>query len=59
MTAPAHTPTAPDRLATYGTLAPGRQNYDQLSDLVGRWLVGTHTAGWSTVGGARHSATPD
>jgi gamma-glutamylcyclotransferase (GGCT)/AIG2-like uncharacterized protein YtfP len=28
------------RLATYGTLAPGRQNYGQLSDLPGRWLVG-------------------
>jgi gamma-glutamylcyclotransferase (GGCT)/AIG2-like uncharacterized protein YtfP len=28
------------RLATYGTLAPGRQNHRQLSDLPGRWLVG-------------------
>jgi len=28
------------RLATYGTLAPGRQNHGQLSDLSGRWLVG-------------------
>lgn len=28
------------RLATYGTLAPGRQNHGQLSDLYGRWLVG-------------------
>jgi gamma-glutamylcyclotransferase (GGCT)/AIG2-like uncharacterized protein YtfP len=28
------------RLATYGTLAPGRPNYGQLSDLSGRWLVG-------------------
>jgi gamma-glutamylcyclotransferase (GGCT)/AIG2-like uncharacterized protein YtfP len=28
------------RLATYGTLAPGRKNYGQLSDLPGRWLVG-------------------
>ena len=28
------------RLATYGTLAPGRQNHNQLSDLAGRWLVG-------------------
>src|SRR5262249_39247838 len=25
---------------TYGTLAPGRQNHGQLSDLAGRWLVG-------------------
>ena len=28
------------RLATYGTLAPGRPNHAQLSDLAGRWLVG-------------------
>jgi gamma-glutamylcyclotransferase (GGCT)/AIG2-like uncharacterized protein YtfP len=28
------------RLATYGTLAPGRQNHGELSDLAGRWLVG-------------------
>ena len=28
------------RLATYGTLAPGRTNHDQLSDLPGRWLAG-------------------
>jgi gamma-glutamylcyclotransferase (GGCT)/AIG2-like uncharacterized protein YtfP len=28
------------RLATYGTLAPGRQNHGQLADLPGRWLVG-------------------
>lgn len=27
------------RLATYGTLAPGRQNHGQLSDLPGRWFV--------------------
>ncbi len=28
------------RLATYGTLAPGRQNHAQLSELSGRWLTG-------------------
>jgi gamma-glutamylcyclotransferase (GGCT)/AIG2-like uncharacterized protein YtfP len=28
------------RLATYGTLAPGRPNHGQLGDLPGRWLVG-------------------
>jgi gamma-glutamylcyclotransferase (GGCT)/AIG2-like uncharacterized protein YtfP len=28
------------RLATYGTLAPGRQNHEQLSRLSGRWLDG-------------------
>jgi gamma-glutamylcyclotransferase (GGCT)/AIG2-like uncharacterized protein YtfP len=28
------------RLATYGTLAPGRENHRQLSNLPGRWIVG-------------------
>jgi gamma-glutamylcyclotransferase (GGCT)/AIG2-like uncharacterized protein YtfP len=28
------------RLATYGTLGPGRPNHHQLSDLPGRWLTG-------------------
>lgn len=28
------------RLATYGTLAPGRPNHGQLSDVPGRWLAG-------------------
>jgi gamma-glutamylcyclotransferase (GGCT)/AIG2-like uncharacterized protein YtfP len=28
------------RLATYGTLAPGRPNHGQLAGLSGRWLVG-------------------
>ncbi len=28
------------RLATYGTLAPGRPNHDQLIDMPGRWLKG-------------------
>ena len=28
------------RLATYGTLAPGRPNHGQLSSLTGRWFVG-------------------
>jgi gamma-glutamylcyclotransferase (GGCT)/AIG2-like uncharacterized protein YtfP len=42
MTATGHSVTGgPEmRLATYGTLAPGRQNHGQLSDLPGRWLVG-------------------
>lgn len=41
------------RLATYGTLGPGRPNHGQLSDLSGRWLTG-HVrgslvqAGWGT-----------
>lgn len=29
------------RLATYGTLAPGRPNHHQLSDLDGQWSTGT------------------
>jgi gamma-glutamylcyclotransferase (GGCT)/AIG2-like uncharacterized protein YtfP len=28
------------RLAAYGSLAPGRPNHGQLSDLPGRWLIG-------------------
>jgi gamma-glutamylcyclotransferase (GGCT)/AIG2-like uncharacterized protein YtfP len=53
------------RLATYGTLAPGRQNYGQLSDLPGRWLVG-HVrgalveAGWgATLGYPGMMPDPD
>lgn len=30
-----------ERLATYGTLAPGKPNHHQLADLDGRWLTGT------------------
>ena len=33
--------TAETRLATYGTLAPGRANNEQLSDLRGNWRQGT------------------
>ena len=33
--------SAETRLATYGTLAPGRVNNHQLADLSGRWLQGT------------------
>jgi gamma-glutamylcyclotransferase (GGCT)/AIG2-like uncharacterized protein YtfP len=32
--------TAFHRLATYGTLAPGRPNHHQLDGLEGRWLAG-------------------
>jgi len=31
---------ADHRLATYGTLAPGRPNHHQLEGLIGRWLTG-------------------
>lgn len=46
---------AETRLATYGTLAPGRINHHQLADLKGHWRKGTVTgklveAGW----GAEH-----
>ncbi len=30
-----------ERLATYGTLAPGRANHHQLDGLAGRWFVGS------------------
>jgi len=33
--------TAHMRLATYGTLAPGRVNHHQLADLGGHWRTGT------------------
>lgn len=29
------------RLATYGTLAPGKPNHHHLSDLAGRWVKGS------------------
>jgi gamma-glutamylcyclotransferase (GGCT)/AIG2-like uncharacterized protein YtfP len=38
------------RVATYGTLAPGRPNHGQLSELPGRWLVG-HVRGFLTAAG--------
>lgn len=38
------------RLATYGTLAPGRENHGELSDLPGRWLAG-HVRGTLVEGG--------
>ncbi|MET1415689.1 thioesterase family protein [Roseibium sp. HPY-6] len=42
------------RLATYGTLAPGRANHAQLKDLQGRWTEGTVRgrlvqAGWGAA----------
>ena len=43
--------SADRRLAVYGTLAPGRPNHHQLSDLSGRWMSGSvrgrlRTGGW-------------
>jgi len=42
------------RLASYGSLAPGRVNHNQLADLKGRWLRGTVRgklveAGWGAA----------
>ena len=44
--------TAVHRLATYGTLAPGRPNHHQLHGLEGRWFAGNVNgmlvhAGWA------------
>ena len=36
---------ADTRLATYGTLSPGRANHHQLAGLKGRWRTGT-VRGW-------------
>ncbi len=48
--------TADQRLATYGTLAPGQINHDQLAALKGQWRTGTVTgrlvdAGWGAAHG--------
>ena len=45
---------ADTRLATYGTLAPGRVNHQRLAGLKGRWQKGTVTgrlvdAGWGAA----------
>ena len=46
---------SPDnRLATYGSLAPGKPNHHQLSDLSGRWIRGSVAGslvqtGWGAV----------
>ena len=42
------------RLAVYGTLAPGRPNHEQLEHLEGRWYVGIvrghlHDSGWGAA----------
>jgi len=46
--------SAETRLATYGTLAPGRANYHQVAELDGSWSVGTVQgrlvdAGWGAA----------
>ena len=47
---------SPDRLAIYGSLAPGQSNADQLDGLQGRWLDGfvrgsLFHAGWGATMG--------
>jgi len=50
-----HVSEAPDtRLAVYGTLAPGRVNYHQISALAGNWQRGTvkgklFSSGWGAA----------
>lgn len=44
----------PDRLAVYGTLAPGRSNHHEVAMLRGRWIDGTvrghlHQSGWGAA----------
>lgn len=48
--------TPAQRLATYGTLAPGEVNHHMLVDLEGRWLPGTvrghrYDSGWGAAHG--------
>ena len=46
------------RLATYGTLGPGRSNYHQLSSLTGEWLRGSVRGDLYETAGARHRVFP-
>ncbi|WP_343611504.1 gamma-glutamylcyclotransferase family protein [Novosphingobium sp.] len=54
-----------ERLATYGTLAPGRVNHHHLADLKGRWIPGSVTGhlvqrGWgATLGYPALIPAPD
>ncbi len=46
--------TAAQRLAVYGTLAPGRPNHHVLDGLTGRWITGTvrgrlRSQGWGAA----------
>ena len=53
------------RLATYGTLAPGRRNHHHLADLRGQWTLGYAVGhpsqdGWGKTHGHGYPAfTPD
>lgn len=50
--------TAEHRLATYGTLAPGRPNHHQLSALDGRWLRGRVRGTLVAMGWGAHLGFP-
>jgi len=50
--------TAEHRLATYGTLAPGRPNHHQLSALEGRWLRGRVRGTLVAMGWGTHLGFP-
>ncbi len=47
---PGETSARITRLATYGTLSPGRVNHHQLADLEGQWRQGT-VRGWLGAAG--------
>lgn len=47
---PTTTPRAEERLAVYGSLAPGEANHGQVADLKGSWRPGT-VRGWRTNSG--------
>jgi gamma-glutamylcyclotransferase (GGCT)/AIG2-like uncharacterized protein YtfP len=50
--------TAEHRLATYGTLAPGRPNHHHLSALEGRWLRGRVRGTLLAMGWGAHLGFP-
>jgi gamma-glutamylcyclotransferase (GGCT)/AIG2-like uncharacterized protein YtfP len=50
--------TAEHRLASYGTLAPGRPNHHQLSALEGRWLRGRVRGTFVAAGWGDHLGFP-
>ena len=52
------TAAAQTRLATYGTLVPGRANHGQLDGLRGHWLTGTVNGRLIEAGLGRRSGVP-
>ena len=51
--------SADTRLATYGTLAPGRDNNEQLADLKGFWQQGTVRGRLVEAGWGQNLVIPD